>query len=121
MLEKTLGVTLVTKLQAILLMEADFNATNKILYGVRMMGQARSYNFMPDEIYSKKTEWLTMVPLQKHSSLTRCDDREYRQPSHQLTLQTAMIEFPTRLPPSSNSPLASLNQPLDPCLRQSRT
>ncbi len=37
MLEKTLGVTLVTKLRAILLMEADFNATNKILYGVRTM------------------------------------------------------------------------------------
>ena len=54
MLKKTLGVTLVTKLRAILLMEADFNATNKILYGVRMMGQARSYNLMPDEIYSKK-------------------------------------------------------------------
>jgi hypothetical protein len=37
MLEKTLGLTLVTKLRAILLMEADFNATNKIVYGVRMM------------------------------------------------------------------------------------
>jgi hypothetical protein len=34
MLEKTLGVTLVTKLQAILLMEGNFNATNKIVYGV---------------------------------------------------------------------------------------
>ncbi len=33
MLEKMLGVTLVTKLWAILLMEADFNATNKIIYG----------------------------------------------------------------------------------------
>ncbi len=33
MLEKTWGVTLVTKLRAILLMEADFNATNKIVYG----------------------------------------------------------------------------------------
>ena len=54
MLKKTLGVTLVTKLQAILLVEADFNATNKILYGVRMMGQARSYNLMPDEIYIEK-------------------------------------------------------------------
>ncbi len=40
MLEKTLGVTLVSKLCAILLMEADFNATNKIIYGVRMMGSA---------------------------------------------------------------------------------
>ncbi len=54
MLEKTLGVTLVTKLRAILLMEADFNASNKIIYSVRMMGQAREYNLMPDEIYSKK-------------------------------------------------------------------
>jgi hypothetical protein len=33
MLKKTLGVTLVTKLRAILLMEVDFNATNKIIYG----------------------------------------------------------------------------------------
>ncbi len=31
MLEKTLGVTLVTKLRAILIMEGDFNATNKIV------------------------------------------------------------------------------------------
>ncbi len=41
MLEKTLGVTLVTKLRAILLMEADFNATNKIIYGNGMMEKAR--------------------------------------------------------------------------------
>jgi hypothetical protein len=40
MLEKILGVTLVTKLRAILLMEEDFNATNKIIYGVRMMNNA---------------------------------------------------------------------------------
>ncbi len=31
MLEKTLGITLVSKLRAILLMEADFNASNKII------------------------------------------------------------------------------------------
>ncbi len=37
MLEKTLGVTLVSKLQAILLIEADFNVSSKIMYGVRMM------------------------------------------------------------------------------------
>ncbi len=46
MLEKTLGVTLVTKLRAILLMEADINASNKIIYGVGMMGQARDHNLM---------------------------------------------------------------------------
>ena len=54
MLEKTLGVTLVTKLRAILLMEADFNATNKIIYGNRMMGKAREYNLMPEEIFSER-------------------------------------------------------------------
>ncbi len=54
MLEKMLGVTLVTKLRAILLMEEDFNASNKIIYGARMMEQAKEYNLMPDEIYSKK-------------------------------------------------------------------
>jgi hypothetical protein len=54
MLEKTLGVTLVTKLRAILLMEADFNATNKIVYGDRMMKNARKYNLMPEETFSEK-------------------------------------------------------------------
>ena len=54
MLEKTLGVTLVTKLRAILLMEADFNATNKIVYGDRMMKNARKHNLMPEETFSEK-------------------------------------------------------------------
>ncbi len=54
MLEKTLGVTLVSKLRAILLMEADFNATNKIVYGDRMMKNVRKHNQMPEEIFSKK-------------------------------------------------------------------
>ncbi len=54
MLEKTLGVTLVSKLQAILLMEADFNASNKIIYGVRMMKNARNHQLMPEEVFSKK-------------------------------------------------------------------
>ncbi len=54
MLEKTLGVTLVIKLRAILLMEGDFNATNKIVYGVRMMHNARGHQLMPEEIFSKK-------------------------------------------------------------------
>ncbi len=56
MLEKTLGVTLVSKLRAILLMEADFNATNKIVYGDRMMKNVRKYNQMPEEIFSKKNK-----------------------------------------------------------------
>jgi hypothetical protein len=54
MLEKMLGVTLVTKLRAILLMEADCNASNKIMYSVRMMNQAQKHNMMSEEIYSEK-------------------------------------------------------------------
>jgi hypothetical protein len=54
MLEKTLGVTLVTKLQAILLMEANFNATNKIIYGMQMMSNAQGHQLVPKEIFSKK-------------------------------------------------------------------
>jgi hypothetical protein len=56
MLEKMPGVTLVTKLRAIILMEANFNASNKIIYGIRMMGQADKYCMIPDEIYSKKNQ-----------------------------------------------------------------
>ena len=40
MLEKMFGVRLASKLRAILLMEADFNATNKEVYGVRMLEEA---------------------------------------------------------------------------------
>ena len=35
-------------------MEVDFNATNKIIYGVQMMGSAREHHLMPEEIFSKK-------------------------------------------------------------------
>ena len=54
MLEKTLGVTLVTKLRAILLMEGNFNAANKIVYGKRMLDNARKGRLMPEEIFSEK-------------------------------------------------------------------
>ena len=35
-------------------MEADFNATNKIIYGQHMLHKAQKYNLIPEEIYS---EW----------------------------------------------------------------
>ena len=34
-------------------MEANFNATNKIIYGQRLLHQARKYKLIPEEIYSK--------------------------------------------------------------------
>jgi len=54
MLEKMFGCALITKLRSILLMEADFNATNKIIYGQRMLQQARKYKLVPEEIYSER-------------------------------------------------------------------
>jgi len=54
MLEKMFGCALITKLRSILLMEADFNATNKIIYGQRMLQQARRHNLIPEEIYSER-------------------------------------------------------------------
>jgi hypothetical protein len=57
MLEKNLGCALITKLRSILLMEVDFNATNKLIYGNRMLATARKHKVIPEEIYSEKN-WL---------------------------------------------------------------
>ncbi len=54
MLEKMFGCALITKLRSILLMEADFNSTNKLIYGQRMLDTARRYKLVPEEIYSKR-------------------------------------------------------------------
>jgi hypothetical protein len=47
MLEKIFGCRLVSKLRSILLMEADFNAANKIIFGNQLLENARTYNLMP--------------------------------------------------------------------------
>ena len=54
MLEKMFGCTLAAKLSAILLSEADFSFSNKLVYGVRMMNNVRSHGYIPEEIYSEK-------------------------------------------------------------------
>ena len=56
MLEKMHGCSLMSKLRVILLMKADFNFSNKIIYGFRMMDNARKYGIMPEEIYSEKNK-----------------------------------------------------------------
>ncbi len=48
------GVRPVSKLCAILLMEADFNAMNKEVYRVRMLDKARKHKLIPEELFSKK-------------------------------------------------------------------
>ena len=54
MLEKVAGVALVTKLRAILLLEAAFNCHNRLIFGSRMLRIARDNNLVPGEIYSAK-------------------------------------------------------------------
>lgn len=54
MLEKELGVNLVLKLQAILLMEADFNSSNKNMFGNCMLQSVRQHALMPEEISSEQ-------------------------------------------------------------------
>ena len=54
MLEKEANNNFIDKLRSIILMEADFNASNKQIFGVRMMENARQYGLMEEEIYSEK-------------------------------------------------------------------
>ena len=54
MLEKLAGVAVVTKLCMILLMKADFNCHNRIIFGDRMMKLACKNGLVPEEIYSEK-------------------------------------------------------------------
>ena len=54
MLEKVPGIALVNKLRAILLMEADFNFHNKLVFGVRMIAEARAKGLIPPEQFTDK-------------------------------------------------------------------
>jgi hypothetical protein len=68
MLEKTLGVPLVMKLREILLMEGDFNATNKIIYGVQMLNNG--HQLMPEEIFSRQRDIMQNAILQYYEAST---------------------------------------------------
>jgi hypothetical protein len=65
MLEKIFGCLLITKLRSILLMEADFNVTNKVIYGVRMLANVRKYKLMPEEVYSERNRLSEVGTLSK--------------------------------------------------------
>jgi hypothetical protein len=53
MLEKIFGCALFAKLRSILLMEADFNATKKLVYRIWMLDNVRKYRLMPEEVFSE--------------------------------------------------------------------
>jgi hypothetical protein len=65
MLKKMFGCSLITKLQAILLMEADFNGVNKQIYSIRMLANSGKCNLMLEEIYSKCNRMADKVTLTK--------------------------------------------------------
>lgn len=51
MIEKLEGVIRVDKLRALLLMEADFNSLNKLIFSSRMIKSAEDNNSMPEELF----------------------------------------------------------------------
>jgi hypothetical protein len=67
MLEKTAGVIKVEKLWAILLMEADFNFFNGLMFASRMMRQAETQDRIPLECYgSRKNHEAIEVAVNRH-------------------------------------------------------
>ena len=56
MLQKLFGCSLITKLRAILLMEADLNCSTKTVFGIRMLDKARRQNLMPEEVFSERNK-----------------------------------------------------------------
>ena len=53
MIEKTPGCCLIEKLRSIILMEADYNANNKEVFGVNMMENVCRRGLMMEEIFSE--------------------------------------------------------------------
>jgi hypothetical protein len=48
-LEKIAGVTLITKLHAILLMEGDFNFMNKWIFGYKAINKLYAFGYVPGD------------------------------------------------------------------------
>ena len=67
MLEKQKGVFQVDKLRAILLMEADFNFINGLMYAKHMMEWAECNHWIPCEIYgSHKNHEVIEIAMNCH-------------------------------------------------------
>ncbi len=115
MLEKRFGVCLVSKLRPILLMEADFNAMNKEVYGVQMLDTARKYKLVPEEIFSKKNCMADNGVWQKPSSMTSRGRHDRRRPSPLWTRPTATTGLCTPWPCSYSNPSELRTWLLLPC------
>ena len=78
MLKKVAGIALVNKLRAILLMEADFNMHNRIIFGSRAINAARERGEIPPEIFS--TEGCTAEDGSWEKTLVTDVSRQSRTP-----------------------------------------
>jgi hypothetical protein len=78
LLEKVLGVALVDKLRAILLMEGDFNFFNKWLFGRIAVGKLYEIGYVPEDQYSKKNS--TAEDSKLDNRITMDLSCQFRQP-----------------------------------------
>ncbi len=121
MLEKIFGCLLITKLRSILLMEADFNTTNKVIYGVRMLANVRKYKLMQEEVYSERNRLADNGTLSK--ALFYDIVRQLRRPAG-LALVDADNCYDQIAHPMASMVIQSFGVPtpaLSRCLQQSRT
>jgi hypothetical protein len=68
MLEKVVGVALVNKLRAILLMEGDFNYMNRWVFGHEAINKLYTLGYVPGDQYSQKES--TVEDAQMDNRLT---------------------------------------------------
>ncbi len=83
MLKKIAGVTLVSKLRAILLVEADYNFFNKWLLGHHVLNQLYCDGYIPGDQYSQK---------ERTTEDTRLDSRFMMDISKQLPTPLASVD-----------------------------
>ncbi len=87
MLEKIAVVTLVSKLHALLLMEADFNFQNKLIFGKQSINQAELLGVIPDEHYAQKGT--TLEDGAFHKQLNYNVGRQTRHPLSLVSVDAA--------------------------------
>jgi hypothetical protein len=88
-------------------MEADFNAMNKKVYGVRMVEEARKYKLVPKEIFSEQNRTANDGGLAKPCSTTLFANLGSQQRLHWSMPPIAMTVLHTPWLCSFSNPLAS--------------
>ena len=119
MLEKTKGVIQVDKLRAILLMEADFNFYNGLMFAKRMMDQAKDNSWIPNELYGGRRNH-EAIEVAMNRCLTADISRQRCAPLAiaSVDAQTSYDRMPTPSPPSQCRVGKSTPEPYELCCDQ---